>query len=172
MPFVTRLQRFGLIALFLGLSVGCDQATKRIATNTLMDRAGYSFLRDTFRLTYAENSGAFLSLGATLPPRARFWMLTVLVGLLLLGILLFALFNVKLTRVQVVGYAFIAGGGISNWVDRATMDGRVVDFMNMGIGPVRTGVFNVADLAIVAGISVLFLASWRRNRPEQQPAPP
>jgi signal peptidase II len=159
-----RVNRFALVGLFLGLSVGCDQATKHIATNALQSSAGYSYLGDTFRLQYAENRGAFLSLGANLPGNARFWVLTVSVGLLLAGILVFTLLNKKLDAQQISGYAFIVGGGLSNWVDRALKDGAVVDFMNMGIGPVRTGVFNVADLAIIVGIGLLLLASWRKER--------
>jgi signal peptidase II len=34
----------------------------------------------------------------------------------------------------------------------------VVDFLNVGIGGLRTGIFNVADVFIVAG--VLFLFVW------------
>ena len=42
----------------------------------------------------------------------------------------------------------IIGTGIGNLWDRLA-SGAVTDFMNLGIGPVRTGVFNVADLAIM-----------------------
>ncbi|RPI54782.1 MAG: hypothetical protein EHM55_09825 [Acidobacteria bacterium] len=36
----------------------------------------------------------------------------------------------------------------SNWFDRVVRGG-VFDFINVGIGSVRTGVFNVADVAIM-----------------------
>ncbi|MBL8935267.1 MAG: signal peptidase II, partial [Archangium sp.] len=52
----------------------------------------------------------------------------------------------------------------SNWIDRARFGGVVVDFMNMGLGSLRTGVFNVADLAILAGIGVLLIAGWKQDR--------
>lgn len=156
--------RIALVALLLGLTVGCDQATKHIASLTLRSSRTQSFLGDTFRLTYAHNRGAFLSLGASLPEGARFWVLNVTVGGLLLGLLLYALLSKKLDRPQVIGYGLVVGGGASNWVDRALRDGQVVDFMNLGIGPVRTGVFNVADLAIVAGICLLLLSGWLKDR--------
>jgi signal peptidase II len=41
--------------------------------------------------------------------------------------------------------------------------GTVIDFLNIGIGPVRTGIFNVADVAIMAGIGLLILEHWRRQ---------
>ncbi len=166
------LHRVLVVASLLGLTVGCDQATKRLAHATLQ-RTSHSFLFDVFRLTYAENKGAFLSLGTGLPDGARFWVLTVVVGVLLLGILAYALFARGLDGVQTAGYALIGGGGASNWVDRAMRDGAVIDFMNMGIGPLRTGVFNVADLAIVAGIAVLLVSGWRKERRQaRESAPP
>jgi len=57
---------------------------------------------------------------------------------------------------------FLAGGA-SNLVDRIAM-GTVIDFLNIGFGPVRTGIFNVADVAIMAGIGLLLLEHWRRHR--------
>ena len=57
---------------------------------------------------------------------------------------------------------FIAGGA-SNWFDRVSA-GRVVDFMNVGIGWLRTGIFNVADVAIMLGAALFVLAELRFRR--------
>ena len=43
------------------------------------------------------------------------------------------------------------------------MHGAVVDFLNVGIGPLRTGVFNVADMAIMAGAGLLAMEGWRET---------
>jgi signal peptidase II len=58
------------------------------------------------------------------------------------------------------GVGLFAAGGASNWVDRVAR-GSVVDFLNVGLGPLRTGIFNVADVAIMAGVAILVLAEWR-----------
>jgi signal peptidase II len=63
---------------------------------------------------------------------------------------------------QALGLALVAGGGLGNLVDRFRLRGYVIDFMNLGLGPVRTGVFNVADVAIVAGVILLVLPGRRR----------
>lgn len=167
MNVMSLVKRSVVLFSVLGFSVGCDQATKHIATSTLAGHPGHSFLGDSFRLTYAMNDGAFLSLGANLSAPMRFWVLTVAVGLLLLGLVGYALRSKKLSAMQVAGYALIAGGGLSNWFDRARNGGAVVDFMNLGLGQqLRTGIFNVADLAILVGIGVLLLVK------EKKPAPP
>lgn len=163
------------LSVFLG-QVVIDQWTKQLATAHLKDTPTQFFLGDLFRLQYATNEGAFLSLGASLPPGARYWLLTIGVGLLLLALTVYALFSeqlwkTKLDGLQVGAYSLIASGGFSNWIDRARFDGSVVDFMNLGLGslrigslPLRTGVFNVADLAILGGIGILFVHSWREEK--------
>jgi len=59
----------------------------------------------------------------------------------------------RLSGWPALGLALFVAGGLSNWMDRVTQ-GRVVDFLNVGVGPLRTGVFNVADLAIMVGALV------------------
>ncbi len=153
---MSTLRRFVVFFSVAGLSVLVDQVTKVIATAELKGVPMRTYLGDTFRLAYATNDGAFLSLGSQLPPLLRFWVLTVGVGLLLAGLMVHALRSPLLHAPQISAYALIVSGGFSNWVDRARFGGLVVDFMNLGIGPVRTGIFNVADLAILAGIALLF----------------
>lgn len=53
--------------------------------------------------------------------------------------------------------------GLSNWLDRLRLGGYVVDFINLGIGPVRTGIFNFADVALTSGALLMLHASWRER---------
>ena len=59
---------------------------------------------------------------------------------------------------------YIIAGGASNWIDRV-LRGSVVDLLNLGIGALRTGVFNIADVAIMlgAGLFVLGELGWSWN---------
>lgn len=111
--------------------------------------------RTPFVCQYAENTGAFLSLGSSLPDPWRRVLFTLLVALLLLVLLLYTLFGRTLPANHALVLALICAGGISNLIDRMIHGGRVVDFLNMGIGPLRTGIFNVADMAIAAGAVLL-----------------
>ena len=60
----------------------------------------------------------------------------------------------RLKGMALLGLWLLFAGGFSNLVDRV-VHGRVVDFLNVGIGPVRTGIFNVADMAIMLGVALL-----------------
>ena len=148
--------------LFLGC-VGCDQVVKGLARAHLVPGESQSFLRDTVRLTYVENSGAFLSFGDALPENIKSAIFVVGVGLISLGALLAALFARGLGQWQVVALSLIASGGIGNWIDRIISDGQVTDFLNVGIGSLRTGIFNVADMVLMAGVAIYFLSSGARG---------
>ncbi len=139
MNTMTYFRRPLLIAVILFSCVGCDQAAKTIAKNHLLQARPTSYLSGTFRLQYRENKGAFLSLGSTLPAKVRFLVLFVLTGIAVTGILVFILMHRKLHPSLVIGLTLIIGGGAGNLIDRAFHNGAVVDFMNTGIGSVRTG---------------------------------
>jgi len=145
--------------LWLGLTlstIGCDQVTKQIAAVELADGARRSLLHDAVRLQYTENAGAFLGLGANLPPTIRTPVLIAATTVLLLGVL-FALRQPRLTVTYRVGLYLILAAGLSNLLDRF-IRGRVIDFLNLGIGTLRTGIFNMADLALVVGVALAVLA--------------
>lgn len=163
MRLFSRILVFAVVCL---VSIGCDQVTKDIASVTLRGEPTRQYLGDLFRLTFATNEGAFLSLGADLSPDVRFWIFTVAVGLFLLALGIYTLTNRHLGRWEIAGYALVIGGGASNWIDRARFEGKVVDFMNLGIGSLRTGIFNVADVLILAGFGVLLFAAWDHGKRE------
>jgi len=161
---VRLLPRLLLVLLLILGGVGCDQATKRIASNGLRAVAPRSYAGDTFRLLYSENPGSFLGLGGGLPEDLRFAVFVVGVGALLFGLLGFVLLSRAPAPNTVVGVGLILGGGLSNWADRVANGNLVVDFMNVGVGPLRSGVFNVADLLIELGALVLLVGAWRASR--------
>ena len=152
--------------------IGCDQVTKNIARDALAASEPISLANDTFRFTYAENTGVFLGLGKGLPPALRFGLFTVIVGVVLLLILVDTLRRGNDDHGRVAAVTLILAGGFGNLIDRILNGGVVIDFMNMGIGSLRTGIFNVADVLITTGaIMFLFLEVIRsRARRRSDPA--
>lgn len=143
-------------ATILGCT-GADQIGKFMAVRYLRGMGAKSFFYDIFRLHYTENTGALLSLGEKLPEQVRFWLFTVAVFLLLGGLLIYTHTVSLRYPIKITGLAMIAGGGISNLIDRVIHNGAVTDFMNAGIGNLRTGIFNAADFFILAGIVLVLL---------------
>ncbi len=163
------MKKLATLFILLFLCVGCDQGTKYAAKHFLEGRQTLSYLGDFFRLSYTENSGAFLSLGAGLPENIRQAIFVVLVSIFLIGFLFFVIRDKEINILPVASSALIIGGGLGNLIDRILNQGAVIDFMNIGIGPIRTGVFNVADLAILAGIFI-FAAFYAKKRHNQAKA--
>lgn len=163
-------QRLSLLALVLLTSVGCDQLTKTAAENTLRGNPPRSFFGGAFRLLYAENEGAFLGLGGGLPDGLRFALLVVGTALIV-GIAAFILVRrADAPWPAAFGGALIVAGGIGNLIDRVWNDGRVVDFLHLRVGPLQTGVFNVADIQLMGGAALLLLWSLRSSG-QRHPAP-
>ncbi|ABQ25728.1 signal peptidase II [Geotalea uraniireducens] len=158
------VKRTLLIAPVLLSCVGCDQVTKNIARHGLANSEPIAFLNNIFRLQYAENPGAFLSLGAGSPENIRFWVFTFFTGIFLACMLVYLLVSPNNSKVKMISLSLVVGGGIGNLIDRIFNDGCVIDFMNIGIGSLRTGVFNVADIAISFGVVWLFAISFKASK--------
>lgn len=147
-----------LFALVLVACVGCDHASKRLAEQALGTTGAVSVAADVLRLEVVHNPGAFLSLGADLPPAVRTWLFGGLVPLGLLGIGLLVWRAGPPPGAAALGLGLLAGGGLGNWIDRLLNAGAVTDFLRLEVGPLHTGIFNLADVAIVAGVAVIVLA--------------
>ena len=153
--------RLLIAVLILSSFVGCDQITKQIATATLQNEPAQAYLNETIRLEYALNSGGFLSLGASLAPTTRSWIFIGLNTILLAAIAGFLLKRWNADFIVFASLCYILAGGIGNLIDRVVNSGLVIDFINLGVGPVRTGIFNVADIGVTFGAVALMVFSRR-----------
>lgn len=151
-------KRLLLIFTLLISCVGCDQASKSVAKTYLSETDAISFVGESVRLQLAKNYGAFLSLGDSLPASWRSGLLLGGVSLVLVCLIAYSLVATALTPFSVSAIALAVGGGLSNLIDRLQYGGYVVDFINLGFGPLRTGIFNLADVAIMAGVIGLVLS--------------
>ena len=148
---------FRLIAVLLVLlsTAGCDQATKHLARTELSPWRSSPLAGGLIELTLAENPGTFLSLGASLPEPVRHGLLTIGIGIGLTCLLTYLVRSATLRRTSFLALSLVWAGGMSNLVDRFARKGLVTDFILLRAGPVHTGIFNVADLVIVAGLIIL-----------------
>jgi signal peptidase II len=163
-------KRLLLILAILFSCVGCDQATKSVAKAYLSESHTVVLLGDTVRLELAKNYGAFLSLGASIGEASRGTLMSVGVGAVLAALLAYLFVTKPENPFVSVAVALIVGGGVSNLIDRLRYGGYVVDFLNVGVGSLRTGIFNVADMAIMAGV-VLWAFSdklWTRQKSQAE----
>lgn len=155
------------ILLFCLLSValiGADRITKIWAKDYLQNREHLSYLNDTIRLGYAENTGAFLSFGADWPPAVSFWIFGIVPLLMLIAFFIYCVIKAKqLSFGRLLPFALIFSGGTGNIIDRLVYNRHVTDFLNVGIGNLRTGIFNVADMCVTAAVIILVFQSFKKD---------
>lgn len=159
------LSRTALLLAAALLTIACDRGTKHLAATRLAGTPSRSYLGGTVHVLYAENPGAFLSLGAGAPEWVRRDALAAFIGLSLLAIGVLA-WRQRAQGLAGVGLGLVWAGGLSNLFDRVRV-GHVVDFVMLSAGPLRTGVFNVADVAITTGVLMVLFA--RTPAPRKEP---
>ena len=145
------MTKIGLLALVLAV-LAADQYTKHLA-RAIHGSTDYGPLL----ITFTENRGAFLSLGENLPEVMRAWLFN---GVVAAGLLALAIYLVRHPELPLT---LVLAGGLGNLIDRIRFDGRVTDFLYLHAGPLHTGVFNVADMAITAG-ALWLIVTWFTDR--------
>lgn len=135
-----------------------------------MDGRVISYFNNTFVLKYAENTGAFLSLGNDLSDSISLWIFIIIPVIFLISLTVYVILKSKeLNWLKLLGFSLILAGGIGNIIDRILFDRRVTDFMIVGIQNIRSGIFNFADLYVTIGvIALIFLYKDNKVTPDGQ----
>ena len=148
--------------------IGCDRATKDLAKEQLKDKETISYFHDTFRLEYAENTGAAMSFGGKLPKTISILLLSILPFIFLIILFGYTIKNAnQFNYPKIFCIALIFAGGIGNIIDRILFDRHVPDFMNLGIQNIRTGIFNFADVCVSLGaLGLVFFYRDKKESPK------
>lgn len=158
-----RLARLGAGIVFATAVIvyGLDRLTKTWAERALADDP-IEVIDGILRFRFTTNSGGAFSLGTSAP--WFFATTTVVVS----GLIVATAFR-RRPPWQAVALGLVLGGALGNLTDRIVrgpgLRGEVVDFIDFRIWPV----FNVADMAIVAGALLLAWTSFRAGRSERAP---
>ena len=132
--------------IFIGmLVILVDQITKHLIQMNMDPYTSIPVIKNIFHITYVQNTGAAFSIlkGKTL----FFSVVSLVIVFAIIMILIKYPIKRRLSRMV---FASILGGAIGNLIDRIRF-GYVVDFIDFRVWPV----FNIADCAIVIGVSAL-----------------
>jgi signal peptidase II len=151
-----------VLAILTGVAV--DQATKLFARSVLVPGEVHSYLGGCLWIDLVRNRGAFLSLGSSLSEPMRQGLLVGGVAAFLAVALGWLLFSKTSTPGSRWTMAAVVAGGSGNLVDRIWFQGGVVDFLNVGIGNLRTGIFNVADMYITGAVVFVLASSLGKRK--------
>ncbi|MCG2461229.1 signal peptidase II [Flavobacteriaceae bacterium F89] len=151
------LKKIPVFILIL-LNFGCDQVSKGLVREKVAPFDYIEVFNDNLILTNVENTGAMMSVGQGLPPVPKIILLQLL-PVVILSILIYKILHkTQLDRWLAIAFAFVVGGGVGNLIDRIAY-GSVTDFLQIRIGSLKTGIFNMADVSVTVGaLFILFIA--------------
>ncbi|SHJ61763.1 signal peptidase II . Aspartic peptidase. MEROPS family A08 [Anaerobranca californiensis DSM 14826] len=137
-----------LILFIIIITLILDQWTKYLITSQMILNQSIPVINNFFHITYVKNPGAAFGI---LPYQTTFFIIVTVLVVVVLGYYAFSLNKNQL--LLKVAFALQIGGAIGNFIDRIRT-GYVVDFLDFKIW---SPVFNVADVAIVLGVSLFAL---------------
>jgi len=157
-----RVARNIAILVILIANIGCDQISKNAIRKNVGFYQTISIIENYVTITYVENTGAFLSIGSTLPQSVKILVLSVIPLIALFFGIAYILLKRNLTLMSALALSFAIGGGIGNIYDRL-VHGSVTDFLHINFGFFQTGIFNMADVSIMTGMFIFLIQSYNRQ---------
>lgn len=143
-----------LAGALCGLVVILDQATKALIEANLVPGQQVEIL-GPLELTLSHNSGVAFGLASGGGTRL------VLLTALALGVVGYVFFRNPTRPFMWVAAGLLAGGALGNLADRVRAD-AVTDYIQIGSWPA----FNLADVAVTAGVLLLAFSYLREERPQ------
>ena len=166
---INKFLRAAIILFILALNIGCDQVSKSVVRKDLHEGQVLYYFFNKVTLEKVENTGAFLSLGDSLGGPVHTILLVVLPLLALGGGLIYILYKTRIAKYKLLGIILIIGGGFGNLYDRLA-HGSVTDFMHISFfWGLETGVFNVADMSIMAGMFIILIDAFFKRKEHPEP---
>ena len=140
-------------------ALALDQLTKTLTRLFMELGESIPVLGNVVRLTYIENPG--IAFGIRVSSMALVTTLSIVAS----GVIVYYMIRYRREGFTVqLPLALILGGAVGNLIDRL-LYGRVVDFIDIGIGDARWPAFNIADSSVTIGI-VMFLYTTFLRRPQ------
>ncbi|MBL8161430.1 MAG: signal peptidase II [Anaerolineae bacterium] len=155
------MRRWLQLIIIVALVLLADQLTKRYIVDHIQvgeTRRVIPALSPLFQITHSQNVGAAFGF---LPQAGDIFLIIALV----IVVAMFIFYpripaDAPITR---IGMALVCGGALGNALDRLEY-GHVIDFIHYQIPGVISNVSNLADHAIVFGVLLVLVESWRLDR--------
>lgn len=151
------------IIIIVLMTVGCDQASKELTRQKVAPQSFIPVIENHLILTNVENTGAMLGFGQDFHPIVKKIIFQGLPLLVLIIMLFRIMTKPNLNTLLLVAFALVIGGGLGNLIDRIA-HGSVTDFFQLRLGFLRTGIFNIADVAVTTGVLLLLFLIFRGKK--------
>ncbi|WP_426432371.1 signal peptidase II [Winogradskyella sp. HB-48] len=156
------------IVLLIAFNITIDQISKVIVRANIEIKEVIELIGNKFILTNVYNEGAFLGMGSDMNKTLKTIFLLILPTIVLGYVIYYIIKTKELDRLSLIAFCCIIGGGIANVFDRIVF-GKVTDFFFIDLGGVfKTGIFNVADISVTAGMIMLLFSGIFNKKKEEK----
>jgi len=155
----SRLKWIRLVVILLTVLV-TDQWTKSLVAANLIPGETIRpipALAPFFQVTFSQNRGSAFGF---LPQAGDIFLIIAIV--VVIGMVIFYPRVPAEAWVTQIAIGLVCGGALGNAADRI-FHGAVIDFIHYQIPGVISNVSNIADHAIVLGVILMFIESWRSD---------
>lgn len=154
--------------LLSSIIIVADQLTKLYIYTHFQLGESISIIPNFFNFTYVRNFGAAFGFLAQTNPEFRNIFFLLMPPIALITILVILKGVSTKDNAQILALSSIFGGAVGNYIDRLRF-GYVIDFLDFHYqNKYNYPAFNIADSAIVIGVSVLFLLMFLEERAKKK----
>ena len=148
-------RRLGIVCAAAAFAL--DQSTKALALGS-PDLTGGVEVLPVFNLVLVRNYGVSFGILSGIAP----WWVLILLGLAIVAVLAVWLWQSQ-SRLASMALGLVIGGALGNVTDRLRFQ-AVTDFFDFHLAAYHWPAFNLADVAIVCGVGLLLLDSFRSGK--------
>jgi signal peptidase II len=148
-----------IISLFV---IILDQISKWLIVKNLELGESITVIENFLYITSHRNRGAAWGI-----LQGQMWFFYVITCIVIVGIVIYIQKATKGKRLLGVSLGLMLGGAIGNFIDRVIRK-EVVDFINTYIFGYDFPVFNIADSALVVGVTLLMIHMFLEERESKE----
>ncbi|UCZ51806.1 signal peptidase II [Bacillus shivajii] len=139
-----------------------DQWTKWLVEKNMELRESIPVIEGFFYLTSHRNAGAAFGI-----LQGQMWLFFIATIIVVVVVVYYIQKYTKHNKWLGVALGLVLGGAIGNFIDRM-LRGEVVDFFDVYIFAYNYPIFNVADMALVAGVIMLIIHVFTEEKKQRK----
>lgn len=164
----SKLRRWLTLGAIIAAVLVVDQVSKQTVLTTMAvgeSRQPIPALYPYFQITFSENTGSAFGF---LPQASDAFLIIAVV--VVAAMIVFYQRLPDSARLSRYAFGLVCGGALGNALDRV-QHGAVIDFIHYRLPGVVSNVSNLADHAIVVGVIMIFIDSWRADLAKKHQPP-
>lgn len=154
------MKKYFKIIILTILLIIFDQVSKLFITNYFEVGDSLTIINNFLKFLYIKNTGAAFGLFMN-----NIFILIIITNILLVYLIIELKKNIN-NKIFVISLSLIISGALGNLIDRI-FRGYVVDFISFTLFNKEMAIFNIADIFITIGVTILLVHIFKEGKYER-----